>query len=241
MSIAGLEGEELHITRHLNRAYRPGNAPIPSSSSSCKDEPLTPSNRSTSTPNNNHSNLLSSGSGLQPSSQSQQQQPPSGSTTPTHGPPSHLTPQSVPAASPRSSKLNANNNNTNLASPLMFSNNNNNSTKDEPLDSNGDPKTPTSNMAPPLNSMLQMTNSLQSANSPYNPSNNQGSKSSMPSPNYGPMSKAPPMEHMNLPPQHMSFQVEMLDHLLPFLFSTYSIRSGNVSEYESSSSYGRTT
>ena len=58
----------------------------------------------------------------------------------------------------------------------MFSNNNNNnnnnsSTKDEPLDLNGEPKTPSSNMAPPLNSMLQMTNSLQSANSPYNPSN----------------------------------------------------------------------
>jgi len=211
----GLEGEELVITRHLNRAYRPGNPPIPSSSSSCKDEPLTPSNRSTSTPNNN-ANPLSSGQGVPPSSQ----QPPSGSTTPTHGPPSHLISQSVPAISPRSSKLNSNaNNNTNLSSPLMFSNNNNNnnnnnnSTKDEPLDFNGEPKTPSSNMAPPLNSMLQMTNSLQSAGSPYNPSSNQGSKSSMASPNYGHMSKGGPpppppssMEHMNLPPPHMQFQ-----------------------------------
>ena len=32
----GIEGEELMITRHVNRAYRPGNPPIPSSSSSCK-------------------------------------------------------------------------------------------------------------------------------------------------------------------------------------------------------------
>jgi hypothetical protein len=175
-----MEGEELVITRHLNRAYRPGNGMSggPLSSSSCKDEPMTPSQRSTSTPNNNP-NTLSSG-----------QQPPAGSTTP----------HSVPGASPRSSKLTSN---TNLSSPLMMSNNN--STKDEPLDLNGDPKTPTSNMAPPLSSMLQMTNSLQSSNSPYNSSNNQGSKQSLNNPNLGHMSK--PMDHMNLPPQHMQFQV----------------------------------
>jgi hypothetical protein len=176
----GMEGEELVISRHLNRAYRSGNGTSggPPSSSSCKDEPMTPSTRSTSTPNNN-SNTLSSG----------QQQQPSGATTPTH----HA--QNVPAASPRSSKLLSNNN---LSSPLMMSNNN--STKDEPLDMNGDPKTPTSNMAPPLSSMLQMTNSLQSSNSTYNSSSNQGSKQHV-----GHMSKQ--MDHMNMPPQHMQFQV----------------------------------
>lgn len=133
------------------------------------------------------------------------QQAPAGSTTPTHhsqGPPSHLTPQSVPAASPRSSKLNSNSHN--LASPLTMPNNN--STKDEPLDMNGDPKTPTSNMAPPLSSMLQMTNSLQSSSSSYHhPSNNTGSKQSLASPNYGSMPKS--MDPMNLPPPHMQFQV----------------------------------
>jgi hypothetical protein len=188
-----MEGEELIISRHLNRAYRSGNGNNndPLSSSSCKDEPMTPSTRSTSTPNNN-SNSLSSGQQL------------AGSTTPTHhsqGPVSHLTPQSISVASPRSSKLSTNNNN-NLSSPLMHSNNN--STKDEPLDMNGDPKTPTSNMAPPLSSMLQMTNNLQSSNSPYN----QGPKQGLNSPNLGHMSKS--MDHMNLPPQHMQFQVRFL-------------------------------
>jgi hypothetical protein len=146
----GMEGEELMITGHLNRGYRPSNGmsggpPLPSSSSSLKDEPMTPLTRSTSTPNNN----------INPLSSSQQ---PIGSTTPTHlsqGPPSHLTPQSVSAASPRPVKLPGN---SSLSSPLMLSNNNA-STKDEPLDMNGGPKTPTSNMAPPLSSMLQMTNS----------------------------------------------------------------------------------
>ncbi|CAF1086883.1 unnamed protein product [Rotaria sordida] len=198
----GMEGEELIITRHLNRAYRSGNGTNggggPSSSSSCKDEPMTPLSRSTSTPNNN-SNTLSFGQ------QQQQQQQSSGSTTPTQHS-QGITPQSVPAVSPRSSKLttnnNNNNNNNNLSSPLM--NSNTNSTKDEPLDMNNDPKTPTSNMAPPLNSMLQMTNSLQSTNSPYNSSNSQGSKQSLNSPNLGHMSK--PIDHMNLPPQHMQFQ-----------------------------------
>ncbi|CAF0881090.1 unnamed protein product [Rotaria sp. Silwood1] len=186
----GMEGEELIITRHLNRAYRPGNGTNggPSSSSSCKDEPMTPLTRSTSTPNNN-SNTLSFG---------QQQQQSSGSTTPTHHS-QGITPQSVPAASPRSSKLTTNNN---LSSPLM--NSNTNSTKDEPLDMNSDPKTPTSNMAPPLSSMLQMTNSLQSSNSPYNSANNQVSKQSLNSPNLGHISKS--IDHMNLPPQHMQFQ-----------------------------------
>ena len=65
---------------------------------------------------------------------------------------------------------------------------------------NGGPKTPTSNMAPPLSSMLQMTNSLQSSNSTYNPSNNQGSKQ-----NLGHLSKQ--IDPMNLPPPHMQFQV----------------------------------
>jgi len=217
-----MEGEELIITRHLNRGYRSSNGigggpPLPSSSSSCKDEPMTPSTRSTSTPNNN-TNPLSSG------------QQPMGSTTPTHlsqGPPSHLTPQSVSAASPRPAKLTGN---SSLSSPLMLSNNNS-STKDEPLDMNGGPKTPTSNMAPPLSSMLQMTNSLQSANSPYNPSNNTGSKPpslssnlsgngpSLISPNLVHMGKSidqlPQQSHMSLPPhhhqqqhqQHMQFQV----------------------------------
>ncbi|CAF4230502.1 unnamed protein product, partial [Rotaria magnacalcarata] len=56
----GVEGEELLITRHLNRGYRsgtgPSGGPSSSSSSSCKDEPMTPSTRSTSTPNNNNNN-----------------------------------------------------------------------------------------------------------------------------------------------------------------------------------------
>ncbi|CAF1661785.1 unnamed protein product, partial [Adineta ricciae] len=193
----GMEGEELIITRHLNRAYRPGNGTSggPGSSSSCKDEPLTPSGRSNSTPHNN-SNVLPSG---QPSSQQQQQQQQlSGSTTPTHHP-QGMIPQSVPAASPRSSKLTSNNN---LSSPLMMSNTN--SAKDEPLDINSDPKTPTSNMAPPLSSMLQMANSLQSSSSPYNPSSNQSSKQSMNSPSLPHMSKS--MDHANMPPQHMQFQ-----------------------------------
>lgn len=187
-----MEGEELIITRHLNRGYRPGTGISggPSSSSSCKDEPMTPSTRSTSTPNNNNSNSLAFG---------QQQQQTSNSGTPTHHP-QGMTPQSVPAVSPRSSKLASN---TNLSSPLM--NSNANSTKDEPLDMNGDPKTPTSNMAPPLSSMLQMTNSLQSSGSPYNSPNNPPPKQSVNNPNFGHMPK--PMDHMNLPPQHMQFQV----------------------------------
>ncbi|CAF1524121.1 unnamed protein product [Adineta steineri] len=212
----GMEGEELIISRHLNRAYRPtngvsGGLPLPSSSSSLKDEPMTPLARSTSTPNNN----------LNPLSCGQQ---PAGSTTPTHisqGSSSHLTPQSVSAVSPRPAKLTGN---SSLSSPLMLSNNNS-SGKDEPLDMNGGPKTPTSNMAPPLSSMLQMTNSLQSANSPYNSSNNTGSKPPslssnlsgngplLTSPNLGHMGKSmdqfPPPSHMSLPPhqqQHMQFQ-----------------------------------
>jgi hypothetical protein len=95
---------------------------------------------------------------------------------------------------------------------------------------NGGPKTPTSNMAPPLSSMLQMTNSLQSANSPYNPSNNSsnnigskppslssnlsGNGPPLTSPNLAHMAKSldqlPPPSHMSLPPhqqQHMQFQV----------------------------------
>jgi hypothetical protein len=120
--------------------------------------------------------------------------------------------------------------NSSLSSPLMLSNNNL-SAKDEPLDMNGGPRTPTSNMAPPLSSMLQMTNSLQSAGSPYNPSNNTGSKPPslssnfsgngppLTSPNLSHMSKSvdqlPPPSHMSLPPhhhqqqqqQHMQFQV----------------------------------
>lgn len=218
-----MDGEELIITRHLNRGFRPNNGisgsggpPLPSSSLSCKDEPTTPLMRSTSTPNNN-TNPLSVG------------QPPIGSTTPTHlsqGPPSHLTPQSVSAASPRPAKLPGN---SSLSSPLMLSNTNP-SAKDEPLDLNGGPRTPTSNMAPPLSSMLQMTNSLQSANSPYNPSNNSTSKPpslsstlsgngpQLTSPNLAHMAKSidqlPPPSHMplpshqqQLPPQHMQFQV----------------------------------
>jgi hypothetical protein len=110
---------------------------------------------------------------------------------------------------------------------------NNNSTKDEPLDMNGDPKTPTSNMAPPLSSMLQMTNSLQSSNSPYNPPNNQGSKQSLNSPNLGHMSKQ--MDHMNLPPQHMQFQVCFLLFRNDFKFFFFSL------EYEPSPSYVRST
>ena len=217
--IVGMEGEELIITRHLNRAYRTANGtgsgapPLPSSSSSsCKDEPMTPSTRSTSTPN------------AMPSAQH-----PAGSTTPTHmsqAPPSHLTPQSVSGASPRPSKLTGN---SSLSSPLMHSNANA-SAKDDPLDMNGGPKTPTSNMAPPLSSMLQMTNSLQSANSPYNPSNSSstsiglkapslllnhgGNGPPLTSPNLAHMSKSmdqlPPSNHMSLPPhqQHlMQFQV----------------------------------
>jgi hypothetical protein len=236
-----VEGEELIISRHLNRGYRTANGtsggpPLPSSSSSsCKDEPMTPFTRSTSTPNNNI-NSLSSG----------QQQPP-GSTTPTHlsqGPPSHLTPQSVSAASPRPTKLTAN---SSLSSPLMLSNNNS-SAKDEPLDINGGPKTPTSNMAPPLSSMLQMTNSLQSANSPYNPSNNSsnntgskppslssnhgGNGPPLTSPNLAHMAKTidqlPPPSHMSMPPhqqQYMQFQVKIFkrekeksNKILLFLF-----------------------
>lgn len=207
--ISGMEGEELIITRHLNRGFRPtngigGGPPVPSSSSSCKDEPMTPATRSTSTPNNNNTNPLSSG------------QQPMGPTTP-----SHLTPQSVSASSPRPAKLTGN---SSLSSPLMLSNNIS-SAKDEPLDMNGGPKTPTSNMAPPLSSMLQMTNNLQSANSPYNPSNNTGSRPpslltnlsgngpSLTSPNLSHMAKSidqlPPPSHMSLPPhqQHMQFQV----------------------------------
>ncbi|CAF1162060.1 unnamed protein product [Rotaria sp. Silwood1] len=215
----GMEGEELIITRHLNRAYRAANGinngpPLPSSSSSsCKDEPMTPITRSNSTPNTN-TNSLSSG---------QQQQQSVGSTTPTHlsqqGSSSHLTSQNVSAASPRPAKLTAN---SSLSSPLMLSNNTS-LTKDEPLDMHNGPKTPTSNMAPPLSSMLQMTNNLQSANSPYNSSNNTGSKSSLSSnltsngpsltnPNIPHMSKSmdhlPSPSHMSLPPhqQHMQFQ-----------------------------------
>lgn len=219
-----MEGEELIITRHLNRGFRPSNgvnsgAPLPSSSSSCKDEPLTPSGRSNSTPNTN-GNPLSAGPPQ-----------PVGSTTPTHlsqGPPSHLGTQGVSAVSPRSAKLPAN---SSLSSPLMLSNNNS-SAKDEPLDMNNGPKTPTSNMAPPLSSMLQMTNNLQSANSPYNPSSNSGSKPPSLSSNLsgnGPplnnppmphmtklMDHLPPPSHMSLPPlhqqqqqQHMQFQVRI--------------------------------
>jgi hypothetical protein len=218
-----MEGEELIISRHLNQGYRPpngigGGPPLPSSSSSCKDEPMTPLTRSTSTPNNNQ-NPLSSG------------QQPVGSTTPTHlsqGPSSHHTLQSVSAASPRPVKFTGN---SNLSSPLMLSNNNS-SAKDEPLDMNGGPRTPTSNMAPPLSSMLQMTNSLQSANSPYNSSNNSsnntgskppslssnlsGNGPPMTSSNLAHMAKSidqlPPSSHMSLPPhqqQHMQFQVEI--------------------------------
>ena len=207
-----MSGEELSITRHLNRAFRSGNGsnigpPMPSSSSSsCKDEPLTPSTRSTSTPNNNATSVNCG-----------QQPPPMGSTTPTHysqGPPSHLSSQNVSAPSPRASKMS---NSNNLSSPLMLSNAN--STKDEPLDMNGDPKTPSSNMAPPLSSMLQMTNSLQSSHSPYNSTtnnsnNNPGSKSSLPSPNLVYPSKQqqqqqpPLMDHMTMPPQYMQYQVK---------------------------------
>ncbi|CAF5060077.1 unnamed protein product, partial [Rotaria magnacalcarata] len=72
----------------------------PSSSSSCKDEPMTPLTRSNSTVNNN-TNPLSSGQ----QQQQQQQQPPMGSTTPTHlsqqGPSSHLAQQNMSAVSPR--------------------------------------------------------------------------------------------------------------------------------------------
>jgi hypothetical protein len=222
--VSGMEGEELMITRHLNQAFRSSNGaagggngpPLPSSassSSSCKDEPMTPSTRSTSTPNT-IANSLSSG------------KTPAGSTTPTHasqGPSSHLGTQSVSAASPRPSKLTTS---TSLSSPLMLSNANS-SSKDDPLDMNGGPRTPTSNMAPPLNSMIQMTNSLQSANSPYNPSNTSsngaGLKSSsnlgsngptMASPNLPHMGKSmdqiPPAQHMSLPPHHqqmMQYQV----------------------------------
>ena len=205
----GMEGEELVISRHLNQAYRTNNGlagggqPLPlsaSSSSSCKDEPMTPSTRSTSTPNT-IANPLSSG------------KTPAGSTTPTHasqGPPSHLGTQNFSAASPRPSKLTTN---SSLSSPLMLSNTNA-SGKDEPLDMNGGPRTPTSNMAPPLNSMIQMTNSLQSANSPYNPSNNSsanaGLKSSSNLGSNGPPMMSPNMPHMGKPndqiplPQHMS-------------------------------------
>ncbi|UJR28641.1 hypothetical protein I4U23_009873 [Adineta vaga] len=215
----GMDGEELVISRHLNRGYRSSNGagngglPIPSSSSSSlKDEPMTPMTRSTSTPNNNI-NPLSCG------------QPIGDPGTPTHlsqGPPSHLTPQSVSAASPRPAKLTGN---SSLSSPLMLSNNPNSSAKDEPLDMNGGPKTPTSNMAPPLSSMLQMTNSLQSANSPYNSSTNSTSKPSslqsnligngpsLTSQNLPHMNKSidqlPPQSHMSLPPhqqQQMQFQ-----------------------------------
>ena len=191
-----MEGEELIITRHLNRAYRSSNginsgSSLSSASSSCKDEPVTPLARSNSTPNTN-TNSLSSG------------QPPAGSTTPTHlshGPSS----QNLSATSPHPTKLTAT---TSLSSPLMLSNNNNNnpSTKDEPLDVNNGPNTPTSNMAPPLSSMLQMTNSLQSSShSPYNPSNNNGTKSSSLSSNLtgsGTQMTSPNLTHMSLSPHH---------------------------------------
>jgi len=196
----GLEGEELIITRHVNRAYRPGG---PSSSSSCKDEPMTPSQqRSTSTPNNTLNSL--------PPGQQQM------SDSIRH-------PQNMPVVSPRSAKLSSNNHN--LSSPSMLSNTN--SAKDEPLDMNGDPKTPISNMAPPLSSMLQMTNSLQASNSPYN-----SSKQSMNSPNLGHSSKS--MDHMNLPPQHMQFQVRFYSKNKKNLFFY-------LLEHESTSSYVRST
>ena len=208
-----MEGEELIITRHLNRAYRSSNginsaSSLSSASSSCKDEPMTPLSRSNSTPN---TNSLPSG------------QPPAGSTTPTHlshGPSSHLASQNVSATSPHPTKLTAA---TSLSSPLMLSNNNP-STIDEPLDVNNGPKTPTSNMAPPLSSMLQMTNSLQTSNSPYNSSNNSGSKppslssnltgsgSQMTSPNVVHMTKSIDHSHMSLSPhqqQHMQYQVQI--------------------------------
>ncbi|CAF0937102.1 unnamed protein product [Adineta ricciae] len=219
----GMEGEELMISRHLNRAYRPSNGvsggpPIPSSSSSLKDEPMTPMTRSTSTPNNNM-NPLSCG------------QPLTDPGTPTHisqGPPSHLTPSGVSAASPRPGKLPGN---SNLSSPLMLSNNPNSSAKDEPLDMNGGPKTPTSNMAPPLSSMLQMTNSLQSANSPYNSSTASSSKPSSLSsnlPGSGPslasqnlphmtrsIDQLPPPSHMPLPPHHQQQQQMQFQNMNP--------------------------
>ena len=66
--------------------------------------------------------------------------------------------------------------------------------------------------------MLQMTNSLQSSNNP-------GSK--------GHISKQ--MDHMNLPPQHMQFQVHDF-----FILSDFQILDF-VLEHESSSSYVRPT
>lgn len=246
-----MDGEELIITRHLNRGYRPTNGisggsgpPLPSSSSSCKDEPMTPSTRSTSTPNNN-ANPLSAGP------------PPIGSTTPTHlsqGPPSHLTPQSVSAPSPRPAKLTGN---SSLSSPLMHSNTNL-SAKDEPLDMNGGPRTPTSNMAPPLSSMLQMTNSLQSASSPYNPSNNTGSKppslSSTLSGGNGPPLTSPNLAHMAKsidqlpPPSHMSLQSHQQQQLhmqfqVRIFYSKRNFDHCNYFfvEYESTSSNVRST
>ena len=251
--IVGMEGEELIITRHLNRAYRTANGPgsgappLPSSSSSssCKDEPVTPSARSTSTPNTLVHGIPSV-------------QHPAGSTTPTHmlqAPSSHLTPQSVSGASPRPSKLTGN---SSLSSPLMHSSANA-SAKDDPLDMNGGPKTPTSNMAPPLSSMLQMTNSLQSANSPYNPSNSSSTSVGLKAPSLslnhggnGPPLTSPTLAHMSKsmdqlpPPNHMSLPPHQ-QHLMQFqvrasqtLNSEYQCSFYHL-EHESASSYAWST
>ena len=186
-----MEGEELIITRHLNRAYRQSNGITgdPSSSSSCKDEPMTPLARSTSTPNHN-------------SSIGQQQT--SDSTTVTHCS-QRMTPQSAPTSSPHSSKLTSNNN---ISSPLMTLNNHN-LTMDEPLESSSGSQTSQSNMAPPLNSMLQMANSLQSSNSLYNSSNSQGTKHLLNNSNLAHVSKS--IDHMNLPSHHIQFQVYFIE------------------------------
>lgn len=88
--------------------------------------------------------------------------------------------------------------------------NTNTSGKEDGLDMNGGPRTPTSNMAPPLSSMLQMTNSLQSAGSPYNASNaiasNNSLKASSSIGGNGVLMTNQNMNHMNKPMDHLSQQ-----------------------------------
>ncbi|CAF0752647.1 unnamed protein product [Didymodactylos carnosus] len=171
MNYIEMEGEELTITRHFNKSYRPNN--VNSFNSSCKDEPMTPLSRSTSTPNplpqtplpsqsttpnhqllqtpHNHSHLNQNGN----------------NNTPLPPPPPSLTPNSLNNNSiPPPNIRNTPNSKTsilNSSSPLIH--HTLSTPKDEPLEH---PKTPTTNMAPPLSSMLQMTNNLQTSNSPYN-------------------------------------------------------------------------
>ncbi|CAF4377742.1 unnamed protein product, partial [Didymodactylos carnosus] len=169
MNYIEMEGEELTITKHVNKSYRSNNGN--NFNSSCKDEPMTPLSRSTSTPNpmpqtplssqsttpnhqlhqapHNHSHLNQNGNN------NAQLPPPPPSLTPNS-----LNNNSIPPPNIRNtSKANM----LNSSSPLVH--HTLSTPKDEPLEH---PKTPTNNMAPPLSSMLQMTNNLQTSNSPYN-------------------------------------------------------------------------